>query len=481
MGITTFRFLLKRIAFSSVLLVSLSALPTAYPLKSFGGVSGEQIRNFFDLKLPGYPSKIDQEAINAQMLVAQDSLNEAASELGLPAEYLDIPKSKSRPVVKVAILGDSILPFKEEGILSPHPEKIHITVPYTQKPPHESANIDEANAEEPIKNISRDNKPRHKIGVELYEQYEPFLEKLREQYGVDPAVVMGIWGIETNYGANFGRVPVRQALLSYARARPDRRNFVNGELAALNRLAAKGKINPNNMSSYAGAVGHTQFIPTSIEKFAVDGNGDNKIDLWVPKDALASTANYLAKHGWNKGQPWGYEVQTPAKIFSKPGAISRQPMSYWKEMGVRAKHEGTELPKTGHARLQRFKGRNYLLFDNFFVIMTYNHSTEYAYQVAALGDQVLFPDRAGVQEIALSINGPDTGGNWSGGGGGGAPKACNSKVCRVQKALKARGYYRGAIDGSMGPQLQKAIAKFQVANRLPPDGRITSTLTRKLF
>ncbi len=337
--------------------------------------------------------------------------------------------------------------------------------------------------------MPKSDEPRIVRGRDLLEEYSYFLTDLEYDYLVDREVIMGIWGIETNFGQNFGAEPVGMALSKYLKQRPDRRKFVQDQMSALTRLASQGVIDPmKSKSSFAGALGHTQFIPTSYEKFGADGNADGKVDLWNAKDALASTANYLHKHGWEYGKPWGIEVKLPDGFFSRADVRQKQPIEFWRAQGVVPMYDDNSLPAEGSARVERYKGKDYMLFDNFYVIMTYNISRDYAFAVSALGDMVVNAGRNDVESVSLNVN------NSAGGeeiraidtvGGDGAPsgsqaESCGTEICRIQKALKKRGLYNGAIDGSAGPQLQRAIAQWQLQNGLPVDGKITKMLSNKL-
>ncbi len=304
------------------------------------------------------------------------------------------------------------------------------------------------------------------LGQNASEDFYSFLAILEHRYGVDRDVLIGIWGIETRFGQNVGSYPIGSALRQLSARRPDRRQFASQQLRSAMRLVDKGIVDHRDLvGSYAGALGQTQFIPTSYERFGVDGNGDGKIDLWTAKDALASTANYLHAHGWKKGQGWGMAVEVPDKFYSSPEHLKKHDVDYWKEAGVKPKYD-EPWPEEGEARIERYEGGDYLLYDNYFVILTYNASREYAFSVSALGDQVFDPARPGVEEIGARFN---SGANIrSDGGPRKSAGPCRSKICGLQLKLRKAGYYKGAIDGVYGPQTRKALGTYLLNNRNNP-------------
>ncbi len=297
------------------------------------------------------------------------------------------------------------------------------------------------------------------LGAERLDDYGSFISIIERYYGVDRELLMGIWGIETRYGLNVGKAPIGSALLSFAAKNPSKRSFARQQLLAATRLVNKGIVDPNDLvGSYAGALGQTQFIPSSYERFAVDGDGNGTVDLWTARDALASTANYMRAHGWHKGQPWGFAVTVPDKFYDVQANGLRQTVEYWQKLGVKPKFD-REFPQEGSARVERYRGGDYLLFDNFYSILKYNYSREYAFSVAALGDQVVHPDREGSKEIGEKFN---AGGNIRASDAPSTkPKGpCRTKICGVQMKLKKLGYYSGEIDGVYGPVTKAALGRY---------------------
>ncbi len=181
-------------------------------------------------------------------------------------------------------------------------------------------------------------------------QYGDTLAALERKYGVDRRVVLGVWGMETNFGSYTGDKDVIRSLatLAFKRYRDD---FFRDELLVALRILQDGHVERNAMrGSWAGAMGQTQFMPSSFMKYAVDGNGDGTKDIWdsIP-DALASTANYLASFGWEAGIPWGVEVRLPDG-FNLAGAMGMHDFSKWSESGV-TRISGGALPRKGQAML----------------------------------------------------------------------------------------------------------------------------------
>jgi len=222
-------------------------------------------------------------------------------------------------------------------------------------------------------------------------EWKEILEKVERIYGVDPYVVLGVWGMETNFGGYVGDKYVIRALatLAYARYRGD---YFKKELLSALRVLQAGHVQVKDMQgSWAGAMGQTQFMPSSFNHYAVDFDGDGHKDIWtnIP-DALASTANYLKKHGWIAGETWGYEVLLPAGLEASGGASHYRPFAHWAAQGV-SRVDGEAMPREGEAAVitpAGARGPAFLVTRNFKVIKTYNNSTSYALGVALLGDRI---------------------------------------------------------------------------------------------
>jgi membrane-bound lytic murein transglycosylase B len=218
------------------------------------------------------------------------------------------------------------------------------------------------------------------------------LQSIKARFGVDPRVIVGIWGLESNYGTKTGGFHVIEALATLA-WEGRRASFFRSELMAALKILEAGDITPARMTgSYAGAMGQPQFMPTSFVRLAVDFDGDGKRDIWTNKaDALGSIANYLSKSGWKDGETWGQEVVLPANFPGGGGRDLRKPVSEWLSMGVR--------PAGGQVRAQPgapaavitpdgVGGQAFFAFANFAAIRRYNPSDFYATAVGLIGDQV---------------------------------------------------------------------------------------------
>lgn len=284
------------------------------------------------------------------------------------------------------------------------------------------------------------------------------------RYGIDKRAFMGIWGMETSYGSFFGGHSVIRALasLAYVRYRDD---FFRKELITALVILEQGHVEKADMrGSWAGAMGHTQFMPSSFMKHAVDHDGDRHKDIWssVP-DALASTANYLKDYGWKQGVPWGVEVDLPERLDLK-SALGKKSFSAFAALGI-ARSGGRALPARGEASLfmpAGIKGPKFLITDNFKVIKAYNSSDAYALGVGLLGDAIF--GGSGVRAA------------WP----KGDKRISKAEGIEIQKLLNKRGLYTGKYDGRFGEQSREAVTKFQLAAGMTPDGYATPEVLRRL-
>jgi lytic murein transglycosylase len=293
------------------------------------------------------------------------------------------------------------------------------------------------------------------------------LRQATQPYGVPPHIVVAIWGLESSYGATTGSYNVIEALatLAYESRRPAvfRRNLIDALL-----ILEAGDIDPVYMrGSWAGAMGQTQFMPAAFRRYAVDGNGDGRRDIWgsLP-DVFASTANYLAAFGWRPGQPWGAEVRLPPNFPWDEAEIDvLKPVAEWSALGVR-RVDGSALPQVdspaaviapaGH------RGPAFIIFDNFRTILAYNYSVSYALAVAHLADRI-----AGGPEFATA---------WP----RSEPPLSLTDRQDLQNLLTARGYDPGEVDGVVGPRTRNAIRRFQREIGEVPDGYATMALLTRL-
>lgn len=289
------------------------------------------------------------------------------------------------------------------------------------------------------------------------------LAKIEDRYGVPPSVVAAIWGIESNYGLIRGEFGVVEALatLAYGGRRGrngSRRALWNREIQAALRIIKAGDIAADKMvGSWAGAMGHTQFIPSSYEAYAVDFQGDGSRDIWSdePVDALASTANYLRRAGWRTDQPWGFHVALAAGFDFRLLEAGGRSTDDWAERGVTLL-DGAPLPEGYRdAKLLLPAGSDgpaFLTLPNFRVILAYNYADSYALAVSMLSDRL-----AGAGNQALS---------WP---AGDRPLGRDERV-ELQQKLSALGFDAGVADGLLGPNSKAAIRRFQTSNSMVADG-----------
>ncbi|MEZ5812963.1 MAG: lytic murein transglycosylase [Rhizobiaceae bacterium] len=286
-------------------------------------------------------------------------------------------------------------------------------------------------------------------GRKMARKWKPWLSKIENRYGVSRYILLAIWSMETNYGEilkndRVMRNVVRSlATLGYADRR--RAKFARQQLVAALKILQRGDIDVRHLEgSWAGAMGHTQFIPTSYQAYAVDMDGDGRRDIWnsVP-DALATAANLLRKNGWQSGKTWGYEVTLPGGRKFPGGSMS---ISKWNSIGVE-RANGKAYPRGGdNAVLKVPEGRAgpaFLVTKNFFVLKRYNNADKYALAVGLLADEI-----AGYGGLARDWNRPFT-------------KLSFAEKQELQKHLLALGYYDGEIDGKIGSGSRDAIKRFQ--------------------
>ncbi|XKH59434.1 lytic murein transglycosylase [Halomonas sediminis] len=287
-------------------------------------------------------------------------------------------------------------------------------------------------------------------------------ERMARRYGVPAEVIVAIWGIESNYGSNFGDFSTLESLATLA-YEGRRQAFARNELMAALRIIEQGDIAAERMvGSWAGAMGHTQFIPSSFEAYAVDGDGDGRRDIWqsIP-DVMASTANYLARAGWQAGQPWGAEVALPETFdYAQTQRLST---AAWAAQGVRAMRG--ELPEFESAALivpAGADGPAFLVGQNFRAILRYNNATSYALAVATLSDAIA--GREGVEQSWPREQAP----------------LSRQDTRELQRLLNDQGYSVGGADGIMGPNTRAGLRTFQRDNGLTPDGFATQRLLARL-
>lgn len=230
-------------------------------------------------------------------------------------------------------------------------------------------------------------------GRKMMNRYPTWLARVEGEYGVQRQFIVALWGTETNYGKLTGGIPVPHSLTTLAYD-GRRSGYFRRELLNALRILDEGHIPLNRMKgSWAGAMGQCQFMPSSFRRYAVDADGDGRIDIWttVP-DVLASAANYLARSGWKSGQTWGRQVRLPENFdFSLAGLETRFPLSHWQTLGVR-RSDGSALPgRNLEASLiapDGPAGPAYLVYNNFRVLLAWNRSKSFAVAVGTLADRI---------------------------------------------------------------------------------------------
>ncbi len=293
------------------------------------------------------------------------------------------------------------------------------------------------------------------------------LAKVSAKYGVPPEILVSVWGNETDYGRGLGHYNMFEALATLAYDGP-RTDYARPQLIAAFKMLQQEHYAVSAMtSSWAGAFGQTQFVPTTFLNQGVDGDGDGKIDLWfsVP-DALASTANVLSNAGWVNGKPWGYEVQLPAGFSYESADLEIvKPMAEWKSLGVKT-IAGAELPASdlpGSVYLPAgAHGPAFLVLPNFKVILKYNNAASYALAVCLLADQL-----KGAPGVVAS---------WP---RGLQPLSRDERVA-LQNALTKLGFDIGKLDGLIGSRSRAAVRSWQKAHALPADGFATQDILTRI-
>ena len=300
------------------------------------------------------------------------------------------------------------------------------------------------------------------MGQQRWRDNAELLQQIYQRYGVQPQYVLAIWGVESDFGNYMGRHNVIRSLatLTY-KGNLERRAFWEKQLIAALRIVQKGDIPLVAMrGSWAGALGHTQFIPTTFEEYAVDFDGDGKRNLVgsIP-DALASTANYLAQAGWKTGQSWGEPVQLPTHFD-----WSKSDPNYWLTNAEWLQAEAVKPTQSDPLAADAisfvllpagYRGPAFLVFQNFQVILKYNNAQTYALAVGYLGDRL-----AGAPAWQATWPTQDK-------------LLSTTNKAELQELLTAAGYSTDGIDGRLGPNTRAALRRWQMDNGLPADGYAT--------
>ncbi len=294
-------------------------------------------------------------------------------------------------------------------------------------------------------------------------RYGDVLARIEAASGVPKEILVAVWGMETDYGADNGSMNIFAALATLAYDGP-RADYARPEFFAALKIYQDQHYALSQMTaSWAGAFGQTQFTPTTFLKYAADGDGDGQIDLWrSAPDALASAARLLADQGWQKGQPWGFEVKLPANFaYEDADTDTQKPLSEWRARGVKTA-DGAALPGGADSAAIYLPagahGPAFLLFPNFSVILKYNNAASYALAVALLADRMAGGD--GVKhawprgERALSRN----------------------ERISFQADLNKAGFDSGTPDGVLGRKTRSALRQYQKARGLVADGFPTAAM-----
>ena len=296
------------------------------------------------------------------------------------------------------------------------------------------------------------------VGRAMARQWKPWLDRIEAKFGVDRHILLAIWSMESNYGEILKNDKVMRnvvrslATLAYADKR--RAKFGRTQLIAALKILQSGDIDESHLTgSWAGAMGHTQFIPTSYQAYAVDADGNGRRDIWssVP-DALATAANLLRKNGWQTGKTWGYEVSLPEGRKFPGGSMS---LAKWQGIGVTRAKDKSFNNGSDKAELKVPDGRGgpaFLMTKNFFVLKRYNNSDKYALAVGLLADEI-----AGYGGLVRDWSRPFT-------------KLSFEEKQELQKRLSVHGYYDGKLDGKIGTGSRSAIKAFQAQSGLTQDG-----------
>jgi len=228
------------------------------------------------------------------------------------------------------------------------------------------------------------------IGRKELRRYKPLLNEISKRYGVSTCFIVSLWGLESSYGRFMGSFPVIQSLATLAYD-PRRSQFFRKQLFHALHILNDGHVNLKDFKGeWAGASGHPQFLPSSWNNFAVDYNGDGKKDIWgTLSDVFASIANYLAKNGWQAGQPWAIAVSVPRGVSSYVNSKQALPISKWRELGIRTFKNRPWPNDSLQAELVRPSGGpSFLIFNNFKVIMKWNRSIYYAGTVGYMAEKI---------------------------------------------------------------------------------------------
>ena len=312
---------------------------------------------------------------------------------------------------------------------------------------------------------------RVRDGKAAYKAWRDVLQDMGRRYGVSPYLIAGVWGVESNFGQNLGGRPLITSLSTLS-CFGRRQAYFKGEFANTLRILQNGDVALDKLNgSWAGAFGQTQFMPSTFLRLAQDGDGDGHKDIVasVP-DALASTANFLAKAGFRQNQPWGYEVRLPANYQGISGRKNKQAIAYWRDAGLRLADGSAlpaHLPQAGLLLPAGARGPAFLVGKNFDTLYSYNASENYALAIAHLAD--LIAANASSADTAFVQSWPTD-----------DPGLSRAQNRELQSLLLAKGHDIGAADGMIGAKTREAIKAEAARLGLPATGRAGQNLLQAL-
>lgn len=307
-------------------------------------------------------------------------------------------------------------------------------------------------------------------GIAAKNRLQPTLDRIQQHYGVKATDVLGVWGVESNFGKQLGKKDLFQSLATLS-CFDRRQSYFRGEYANALKIVQNGDIRREDMTgSWAGAFGQTQFMPSTFLRLAQDFDGDGRKDLVNSEaDALASTANFLDKAGYRTGEPWGFEVKIPDGYWGASNRRDKKPMSYWRGKGFTLAN-GQPLPysldNAGLLLPAGNKGPAFLVGKNFDAFYSYNASENYALAIAHLSDMI---SKNRTDNVNFATPWPTD-----------DPGISRRQSREIQQALLDRGYDIGAADGMIGDKTRQAIQDFQRQQGVNPDGRAGMKLYRML-
>ena len=314
------------------------------------------------------------------------------------------------------------------------------------------------------------SKTRIRKGQRLYSELSSLYDQINDDYGVRGEFLTSFWALETNFSNYTGKIDIIEALATLIYDGRRARFFKAELLEALKVLQIENFIIPGNRlkGSWAGAMGSTQFIPSKINRYAMDYNNDGVINMWQSRpDFLGSSGRFLKGEGWKRDGRWGVEVEVSEDFdFSQANLKIKKKFSYWKELGVEilGDEEGISSDDLGALYLpQGYKGPKFIVFDNYFTIFRWNASSKYALGISVLSDLII--GRADYYH-KFDLN------------------EDNFLTFELTKKLQAKlnelGFDAGRVDGIPGSQTARAVQGYQKSRGLVADGYISKELMKNL-